>query len=94
MKHSSPFTSQTYISPIEVLTQAMELSASVWDKSSSLNTDDVQVEIASIWLPIFRTEANLVLALQALIHIFENDVVAEICQSYLDIFMGVKNESQ
>lgn len=70
-------------SAIEVMTDVLLLA-----------NDDTVHEIAeaitNIWLPIFRSEQNLAMALEALKISHESDTTADLCDRYLNAMKGLK----
>jgi hypothetical protein len=73
-------------SAIEILSDVL-LAA----QDGRCSTDqEIAEAIANIWLPIFRTEQNFAMALEALKISHVNNSTADLCDRYLDAMRGVK----
>jgi DNA-binding IclR family transcriptional regulator len=73
-------------SAIEVLSDVL-LAA----QDGSCSTDhEIAEAIASIWLPIFRTEQNFAMALDAVKISHDSDSTADLCDRYLNAMRDVK----
>lgn len=70
-------------SAIEVLSDLLLLA---YDDSEQ----EIAEAIASIWLPIFKSEQNLAMALDALKISHESDITSDLCERYLDVMRGMK----
>jgi hypothetical protein len=89
--------------PIEVLSGLIEHNATYQEKRdanecSSLdeyvgkNWQGTEKEILSIWLPVFRSKANLTLALDSLQLSYEGQIEGDICLFYLCVLEGINDE--
>lgn len=68
---------------------AIELLAEVLTNAYDDNEQDITDAITSIWLPIFKSEQNFALALDALKISHESANVRVMCERYLDVMRGV-----
>lgn len=68
----------------------IELLAEAMTYAHGDNQADITDAIASIWLPVFRSEQNLAMALDALKISHDSADVRVMCQRYLDAIRGVK----
>ena len=69
---------------------AIELLAEAMSYAHGNNEQDITDAITSIWLSVFRTEQNLVMALEAIKISHESANVRDMCERYLDVMRGVK----
>lgn len=70
-------------SAIEVLFDALLLA-------HEDNEEEIAEAIASIWLPIFRSEHNFAMALDAVKISHESEITADLCNRYLGAIESVK----
>lgn len=73
--------------PIEILAGVLSLKVEFSEADAQPNTAELLSEI-SIWLPIFRGRANLVLALDALRSTDRR--LAGVCSRYLEVLGAVQ----
>jgi|GEM_PF-4846750 len=76
-------------SPISVLSSVIEHNAA---QQSNENKEETKNEILSIWLPVFRSKANLTLALDCLRLSYEGQIEGDICSFYLYVLEGMNDE--
>lgn len=69
---------------------AIELLSDVLIHAHDDNDQDIAEVIADIWLPVFRSEQNLAMALDALKISHDSDNTADLCDRYLDAVRGLK----
>lgn len=69
---------------------AIELLAEVLTNAYEDNEQQITEAIASIWLPIFRSEQNFAMALDAIKTSHESAEARDMCQRYLHAMRGVK----
>lgn len=69
---------------------AIELLAEVLTNAYDDNEQQITESITSIWLSVFRTEQNLVMALDSLKISHESAKARDMCERYLDVMKGVK----
>ena len=88
----------TYItqepSPTALLFQIIEHNAQSWQelrKTDSL-LKDVEHELTDIWLPLFKSSETLRISLELVGHAFSELPEADLCQFYLCVLKGLKNE--
>ena len=69
---------------------AIELLAEVLTNAHGDNEQDITDAITSIWLPVFRSEQNFAMALEALKISLDSANSRVMCQRYLDAITGLK----
>lgn len=69
---------------------AIELLAEAMSHAHGDNEQDITDAITSIWLSVFRTEQNLVMALDSLKISHESAEARDMCERYLDVMRGLK----
>lgn len=69
---------------------AIELLSDVLSHAHDDNDQEISEAIASIWLPVFRSEQNLAMALDAIKISHDSDNTADLCDRYLDAVIGLK----
>ena len=80
-------------SPIEILDGAFTLKIEYGDANQLPSITEIEAEIVSIWLPIFRSRHNLALALEALRTTYPGEPMADLCAYYLQA-VEVPDEDQ
>lgn len=70
-------------SPIKVLADTLLLNIKYGDANQLPSPTEVQEELASIWLPIFRSKQNLAMALDALRITYLGKPMGDLCAYYL-----------
>ena len=70
-------------SAIEVMTDVLLLA-------NDDNEHEIADAIVNIWLPIFRSELNLAMALDALRVTYSDVATVDLCDRYLDAIRGMK----
>ena len=89
--------------PIEVLSGFITHNATYNDKREAnecssldeyvgMNWQGTENEILSIWLPVFRSKTNLMLALDCLRLSYEGQIESDICSFYLCVLEGMNDE--
>jgi hypothetical protein len=87
------------LSPIQVLSGVMRHNGKNWqkrdankceslDEYTGMEWEEIAEEIASIWLPVFKSKANLTLALDALRLSYQNQIESDFCAFYLCVLEG------
>jgi hypothetical protein len=69
---------------------AIELLAEVLTNTYEDNEQDITDAITSIWLPVFRSEQNFAMALEALKISLDSANTRVMCQRYLDVMRRIK----
>jgi hypothetical protein len=69
---------------------AIEVLSDVLLLANDDNEQEIAEAIASIWLPVFRSEQNLTMALNALKISNVSANARDICDRYLDAIRGAK----
>lgn len=69
---------------------AIEVLSDVLLLAHDDNEKEIAEAIASIWLPIFRSEQNLAMTLDALKTSHDSANAREMCERYLDVMKGLK----
>ena len=69
---------------------AIELLSDVLIQAHDDNDQDIAEVIADIWLPIFRSEQNLAMALDALKISHDSAEACDMCDRYLVAVKGLK----
>jgi hypothetical protein len=76
-------------SPIAVLSGVIEHNAAY---ENSVDKQGTENEILTIWLPVFRSKANLTMALDCLRLSYEGQIEGDICSFYLCVLEGINDE--
>jgi hypothetical protein len=71
-------------------TSSIEVLAEAMGYAHDDNEQDILDAINSIWLPIFKSEQNFAMALDALKISLDNINARVMCHHYLDAMRGVK----
>jgi hypothetical protein len=69
---------------------AIELLSDVLTHAHEDNEHEIAEAIASIWLPVFRSDHLLSMALETLRLIHDSDSAREMCDRYLKAMKGMK----
>jgi hypothetical protein len=69
---------------------AIELLAEAMTYAHGDNQTDIVEVITSIWLPVFKSEQNLTMALEALKTSHDSVNASVMCGRYLDVMRGVQ----
>lgn len=69
---------------------AIELLSDVLSHAHGDNEHEMAEAIASIWLPVFKSEQNLAMALDALKTSYDSANARKMCDRYLDAVRGLK----
>jgi len=77
------------LSPIAVLSGVIEHNAAY---ENSVDKQDTENEILTIWLPVFRSKANLTMALDCLRLSYEGQIESNVCSFYLCVLEGINDE--
>lgn len=89
--------------PIEVLSGFIAHNVAYQDKRDAnecasldeyvgMNWQGTEDEVLCIWLPVFRSKANLTLALDCLRLSYEGQIEGDICSFYLCVLEGMNDE--
>jgi hypothetical protein len=88
----------TYItlepSPTALLFQIVEHNAQSWEplRENDYIVQNVEHELTDIWLPLFKSRETLSISLERLALAFNEQPEADLCQFYLCVLKGLKNE--
>ncbi len=69
---------------------AIELLSDVLSHDHGDDEHEMAEAIASIWLPVFKSEQNFAMALDAIKISHDSDNTADLCDRYLDAVRGLK----
>ncbi|MGV0960503.1 MAG: hypothetical protein ACOYB1_11770 [Limnohabitans sp.] len=69
---------------------AIEVLSDVLSHAHDDTEQEIAEAIASIWIPIFRSELNFAIALDAVKISHENVNARDMCDRYLDAMRGMK----
>lgn len=76
-------------SPIAVLSGVIEHNAAY---ENSVDKQGTENEILTIWLPVFRSKANLTMALDCIRLCYEGQIESSVCSFYLCVLEGINDE--